>query len=817
MKKILLSSVFTLLFAAANAQVNFSAQLKNVQTYEPVESAFVRLSGPRGTASTYSTPNGTISLENIPSGIYTIAVSHMGYKTEVDTINLMQSSTGKIIFMMADMAYLDAAIITTVRAKNSTPTTFTNLDKKEIASLDQSKDFPFLLNMTPSTVISSDAGNGVGYTGIRVRGIDPTRVNITVNGIPINDAESQGMYWVNMPDLASSTQSVQIQRGVGTSTNGAAAFGASINIRTNDLGEEQFTQAWFGLGSFNTQRVSLIHNTGRLDNDWAFQLRGSLIQSDGFIDRASSDLKSANLVAAKYWEKSVFKTNILLGSERTYQAWWGIPEPTFNGDMAGETRYINNLWIGGQDLENLQNSNSKTYNYYTYENEVDNYNQNHYQFFFDHEFTPFLKLNTASYVTRGKGYFEQFKAGEDFADYGIDSVQPTGDTALSGNVVRRRWLDNTLAGGIANITYRKDRLETVIGGGYSNYQGRHFGEAIATEFTGYEDINAIYYDNDATKTDANFYVRQSYNYNNFIPYIDLQYRFVNYQFEGLDDSLELAPQEANFAFFNPKMGLTYLLRNHTFYGVFAIGNREPVRDDFRDNTTTSRPEHETMENIELGYRYANGRKRLNINLYDMQYDNQLVLTGAVNDVGEAVRTNVKNSYRRGVEIDFQYPITTKLQAGGNLTLSENKVEEFTEYVSEWDGAYSLIEKEYTNTDIAFSPNTIAAAMLSYKANDHFTLSASGKYVGQQYLDNTQSEERSLDAFTNVDMSINYNTEALQGAKQVNVGLFLNNVLNQYYAPNGYTFSGYIAGERQDFNYLYPMAGFNWMMKVSVVF
>lgn len=817
MKKNLLSSVFTLLFAAANAQVNFSAQLKNVQTYEPVESAFVRLSGPRGTASTYSTPNGTISLENIPSGIYTIAVSHMGYKTEVDTINLMQSSTGKIIFMMADMAYLDAAIITTVRAKNSTPTTFTNLDKKEIASLDQSKDFPFLLNMTPSTVISSDAGNGVGYTGIRVRGIDPTRVNITVNGIPINDAESQGMYWVNMPDLASSTQSVQIQRGVGTSTNGAAAFGASINIRTNDLGEEQFTQAGFGLGSFNTQRVSLIHNTGRLDNDWAFQLRGSLIQSDGFIDRASSDLKSANLVAAKYWEKSVFKTNILLGSERTYQAWWGIPEPTFNGDMAGETRYINNLWIGGQDLENLQNSNSKTYNYYTYENEVDNYNQNHYQFFFDHEFTPFLKLNTASYVTKGKGYFEQFKAGEDFADYGIDSVQPTGDTALSGNVVRRRWLDNTLAGGIANITYRKDRLETVIGGGYSNYQGRHFGEAIATEFTGYEDINAIYYDNDATKTDANFYVRQSYNYNNFIPYIDLQYRFVNYQFEGLDDSLELAPQEANFAFFNPKMGLTYLLRNHTFYGVFAIGNREPVRDDFRDNTTTSRPEHETMENIELGYRYANGRKRLNINLYDMQYDNQLVLTGAVNDVGEAVRTNVKNSYRRGVEIDFQYPITTKLQAGGNLTLSENKVEEFTEYVSEWDGAYSLIEKEYTNTDIAFSPNTIAAAMLSYKANDHFTLSASGKYVGQQYLDNTQSEERSLDAFTNVDMSINYNTEALQGAKQVNVGLFLNNVLNQYYAPNGYTFSGYIAGERQDFNYLYPMAGFNWMMKVSVVF
>jgi len=815
MKQITILSVFTLLFNMATAQVNFSAQLKNVKTYEPVESAFIRLTGEKGSATTYSTPNGTVLFENIPSGVYAIAVTHLGYKTEIDTIDLNKTSAGKIIFMMPAMEFLDAAIISTVRAKNTTPTTFTNIDKKEIEQLDQSKDFPFLLNMTPSTVISSDAGNGVGYTGIRVRGIDPTRVNITVNGIPINDAESQGMYWVNMPDLASSTQSVQIQRGVGTSTNGAAAFGASVNIRTNELAEDKYTQASFGLGSFNTQRFSLLHNTGRLKNNWAFQLRGSVIQSDGFIDRASSDLKSANLVAAKYWEKSVFKTNIMLGSERTYQAWWGIPQPTFRGDIAEENRYINQLWMGGDDLANLQNSNSKTYNYYTYENEVDNYNQNHYQFFFDHSFSNYLKLNTAAYVTTGKGYFEQFKAGEILADYGIDSVQPTGDTAYEADVIRRRWLDNTLIGGIANVTYSKNKFETVLGGGYNQYQGRHFGEAIATSFTGYEDINALYYDNDATKTDGNFYVRQSYNYNNLIPYIDLQYRFIHYQFEGLDDSLDLAPQEVSYGFFNPKMGLTYLLDNHTFYGVFAIGNREPVRDDFRDNKTSSRPEHETMENVELGYRYANGRKRLNINLYNMQYDNQLVLTGAVNDVGEAVRTNIKSSYRRGIELDFQYPITEKLQAGGNLTVSENKVEQFTEFVGEWDGAYALIEKEYTNTDIAFSPNTIAAALLSYKVNKNFTINASGKYVGKQFLDNTGSDARSLDAFTNVDLSINYLSTAVKGTKNLNIGLFLNNVLNEYYAPNGYTFSGYIGGERQDFNYLYPMAGFNWMMKVSM--
>ena len=799
MKKITLITLLSITTSWCFGQINYSAQLKNAKNYEPIESAFVRISGEMGATSTYSTPNGTIRFDNIPAGTYVVAINHLSYKTYIDTITLSKNSNEQIFFILPNMDFLDAAVISTVRAKNSTPITFTNLDKLQVESLDQSKDFPFLLNMTPSTVISSDAGNGVGYTGIRVRGIDPTRVNITVNGIPINDAESQGMYWVNMPDVASSTQSVQIQRGVGTSTNGAAAFGASVNIRTNDLDEEKSTLAAFGLGSFNTQRISLLHNTGRLKNNWAFQLRGSVIQSDGFIDRASSDLKSANIVAAKYWEKSVFKTNIMLGQERTYQAWGGIPESMFKGD----------------DLSTNNNGSSKTFNNYTYENEVDNYNQNHYQFFFDHTFSNFLKLNTAAYVTTGKGYFEQFKAGEKLAYYGIDSVQPTGDTAYEGDVVRRRWLDNSLLGAVANITYKRNQLETVLGGGYSQYNGRHFGEAIATEFTGYEDLNSIYYDNDASKTDGNFYVRQSYNYNNFIPYIDLQYRFVNYQFEGLDDSFELAPQEANYIFFNPKMGLTYLLKNHTFYGVFAIGNREPVRDDFRDNTTSTRPEHESMENVELGYRYASGRKQLNFNLYNMQYNNQLVLTGAVNDVGEAVRTNVKNSYRRGIEFDFQYPVTKRLQAGGNLTFSENKIEKFTEYVPEWDGAYSLISKDYTDKDIAFSPNTIAAAMLSYKVNKHFTLNANGKYVGKQYLDNTQNSDRSLDAFTNIDFNLNYLSKELKGAKSLNVGLYLNNVLNQFYAPKGYTYSGYIAGERQDFNFLYPMAGFNWMMKVTL--
>jgi iron complex outermembrane receptor protein len=793
-------------------QNNYSAQVKNMQNFESIGSAFVQIADKENTYSTYATPNGSINISNLIPGKYKITISHIGYRIYQDTVDLTINRSGKVFFLEPTMNYLDAAIISSVRAGDFTPTTFTNLKKEEITQLDQSKDFPFFLNMTPSTVISSDAGNGIGYTGIRVRGIDPTRVNVTVNGIPINDAESQGMYWVNMPDIASSTESVQIQRGVGTSTNGSAAFGASVNIRTADLAQKEFTRMTLGAGSFNTQRLSLEYGTGRLKNNWAFQLRGSLINSDGFIDRANTNLKSANLTAAKYWDNSVFKTNIILGEERTYQAWNGIPQPKFKGDIAELNRYVSSLYIAGDDLTNLQNSSSKTYNSYTYENEVDQYNQNHYQFFFDHSFSKYLKWNSAAYLTTGKGYFEQFKAGEDVADFGIDSIHPTGDTATSADIVRRRWLDNTLIGGLTSLHFQKNKLDLTAGIGFNSYEGDHFGEVIATQYTSYEDINARYYDNPATKTDGNTYLKASYNLRN---YIDLQYRLINYTFEGLDDNLNFSNQTVDYGFFNPKVGLTYLHNNATFYGVYAVGNREPVRDDFRNNKPNDWPEHEQLNNIEVGYKYFKGRKQFNINFYDMQYTNQLVLTGAVNDVGEAVRTNVDESYRRGVEIEFQYPIFEKLQVGGNLTFSENKISKFTEYVGEWDEPYDIMSMDYEDTDISFSPNLISAGMLSYKVNPNFTLTSQAKYVGRQFLDNTQINDRSLDAFTNIDLSLNYQTKDIPGIRQLTIGFYVNNVLNQYYAPNGYTFSGFINNQRQDFNYLYPMAGINWMMKLSM--
>ena len=815
MKKLKLLTLLTLATTLCLGQITLNGQLKNSDNSIPIDAAFIRLNNAEQTYTTYSTPNGSFQFDKLTPGNYSISISHIGYRILVEKLELNVSGY-ELFFLQPDMAFLDAAVISTVRARTSSPTTFSNLDKKEIEALDQSKDFPFLLNMTPSTVISSDAGNGVGYTGIRVRGIDPTRVNITVNGIPINDAESQGMYWVNMPDLASSAQSVQIQRGVGTSTNGAASFGASVNIRTNDMAEESFTSASIGLGSFNTFRTTLAYGTGRLKNNWNFQLRGSLIQSDGFIDRASSDLKSLNFSAAKYWKKSVFKTNVLLGTERTYQAWWGIPQPKFNGDIRELNSYINQLYITGSDLQNLQNSTSKTYNYYTYENEVDNYTQNHYQFFYDYNLRPNLKFNSAVYATTGKGYYEQFRAKDDLADYGIAAEIQGIDTITTADLIRRRWLDNTLLGAIASVSYQKSKWDVNLGGGYSIYSGRHFGEAIATEFTNYEEINAIYYDNYATKTDGNIYLKTSYNYKNWIPYVDLQVRSVNYQFEGLDNNLEFGNQEVSYTFFNPKAGLSYVRNNQTFYGVFAIGNREPVRDDFRNNPPNNWPKAEYLENIELGYRIAKDRTRLGINLYNMDYTNQLVLTGAVNPLGEAVRTNVASSYRQGIELDFQVPVSPKVQFGGNTTLSKNKIANFTETVFEWDGSYSAITQVYENTDIAFSPNIISAAMLSYKPNLNFTIGFTGKYVGAQYLDNTQSEERKLDGFTNLDANLSYNSRTISGIENLTLGLYLNNVLNQFYAPNGHTFSGYIANQRQDFNYVYPMAGFNWMLKLSIL-
>lgn len=815
MNKVLLSILLVVTTITVHAQSTLSGTIYTTKPKQAVAYAFIRLSDSTMSIGTVANENGEFEFKNVKQGIYIIEIEHVEFRSLTSTWEVKGQSLTKDFKLTREFEYLDAAIINGVRATNTSPVTATNLNQTEIQQADQQKDFPFLLNLTPSTVISSQAGNGVGYTGVRVRGIDPTRVNVTINGIPLNDAESQGVYWVNLPDLASSSESVQIQRGIGSSTNGGAAFGASVNIRTNDLSKTKQSRVVLGTGSFGTNRISLVHNSGRLKNNWGYQVRGSLIESQGFIDRASSDLKSANVIVAKYWEKSSLKANVLFGSERTYQAWYGIPEPKFEGNLAETNRYINQLGISGSDLDNLTRSNSKTYNIYTFENEVDNYNQNHYQLFYDYEINSKWKLNSAGYITTGNGYYEQYKADEALIDYGLSNVVMGTDTFDQADIIRRRWLDNTLIGVISNANYKSSNLTATIGVGYSNYSGRHFGEVISTEFTGYEDLNKVYYDNNSVKNEFNSYAKASYKLGKWIPYIDVQYRQIDYSFEGLDNNLEFGNQNVNYKFVNPKLGVTYNHKKTKLYAMFSQGNREPVRDDFRNNKPTDWPEHESLNNLELGYRYAKGRKQIGLTMYHMDYTNQLVLTGAVNDVGEAIRTNVASSYRQGLEFEFQYPLSKDLQIGGNATFAQNKIESFTEYVGEWDGNYDIIEINHKNTDISFAPNAIAMAILSYKVSKAVQIDVTNKYVGKQFLDNTQSDERRLKAYNNIDFAIRYQVQNVNGLTGVQVGLFVNNILNDFYTPDGYTFSGFIGGERQDFNYVYPMAGRNVMLKASI--
>ncbi len=772
------------------------------------------LDGSSAISTTVSDEMGNFSLSAPTAGQYRLLISHLGFIQYEQQINLSEDQF-KSFTLSKDVTSIEAISISSLRAKANNPSTRSNLSKNDIQLLDQSKDFPFLLNITPSTVISSDAGNGVGYTGIRIRGIDPTRVNVTINDIPLNDAEGQGVFWVDLPDLASSTGSVQVQRGVGTSTNGVAAFGASVNVQTDALTTEKILRTDLSAGSFNTQRLSLLASSGRFMKKWAAQGRLSLIRSDGFIDRASSDLQSGQFTIARYDKRSMIKANVMLGHERTYQAWWGIPQPKYKNDEAELNRYISQLWITGPDLENLNRSDSNTYNYYTYKNEVDDYTQNHFQLFYHYLFPKGLRAKVALHYTRGKGYFEQYLRDQILSDYGISPNIDGQDTTYISNVVRRRWLDNHFYGTVASVNYQHGFIDLTIGGAYNEYRGRHFGEAIQTDFTEYEGLNAIYYDNDAFKTDGNSYAKIQFDFGSIHPYLDLQLRWVKYSFFGLDDQADRAEQTVNYQFANPKFGLVYRINPlFSLRGMYAVGNREPVRDDLINSTPQSRPGPETLEDIELGIDFGTYRFRLSMTAYQMNYTNALILTGEVNDVGAYTRINVEEAYRKGLEFGFASRLNRQISAGGNITFSENIVPEFTEYIDDWTNGGQIAFK-HESTSLAFSPKIVSSAYLNMKLNSALSLDLIGKYVGDQYLDNTESEDRKLDAFNTLNMAAHLNFQKLKKLKLLQLHLYLNNITGENYAPNGYTFSGQIDGERESFNYVYPMAGFNWMLKLSI--
>ena len=678
-----------------------------------------------------------------------------------------------------------------VRAGENSPFTKTNISKKEISKNNLGQDIPFLLNQTPSVVINSDAGNGVGYTGIRIRGSDATRINVTLNGIPYNDAESQGTFFVDLPDFSSSTGSIQIQRGVGTSSNGAGAFGGSINFSTNEVNNNAYAEINNSIGSFNTWKNTVKAGSG-LVNGFTTDIRLSRISSDGFIDRATSNLKSFHFTTAYIGKKGSVRFNAFSGKEKTYQAWNGISE----ADLKAGNRTVNSA---GTDKPGEP-----------YDNETDNYTQTHYQFFLNHLVGKRLSFTTALFLSKGKGYYEQYKANQKYSKYGMPNPPSSGAAITKSDMVRQLWLDNDFYGNIFSLQYKHNKTQATLGGVYTRYNGLHYGKITWAA----KGLTAIknWYDLDALKTDFNIYLKEQTEFaTNWNWFYDLQYRHVKYNVEGFRDNPSLTIK-SKFNFFNPKVGISHNKKGWKEYLSFSMANKEPNREDF-ESGITQRPKPERLYDAEAGISQLKNNYSWAATVYYMSYKNQLVLTGKINDVGAYTRTNIPNSFRAGMELEGGIKINKRVNATANLAVSQNKVKGFTEYIDDYDNGGQKT-KNYTSTAIAYSPAVVGGATINFLPLKNMELSLLSKYVSKQYLDNTENENRSLNSFFVQDVRAIY-TFKKKWLKEVNITAQVNNIFGKKYEPNGYTFSYFVGGETVTENYYFPMAGTNFMMGLNI--
>jgi iron complex outermembrane recepter protein len=711
--------------------------------------------------------------------------------------------------------FLQPVEVRALRAGEKAPFTKTDITKKQIEQTNLGQDLPFLLNQTPSVTVNSDAGNGVGYTYIHIRGTDATRINMTLNGIPYNDAESQGIFFVDLPDFASSVNSIQIQRGVGTSSNGAGAFGATINFSTNEFIGKPYGEVNNSFGSFNTWKNTVKAGSGLIDGHFTIDARLSRISSDGFIDRASSDLRSFYLTTAWMDAHSSIRLNIISGSEKTYQAWNGIPGAKIFGDKTAlDTHYQDNvgsLYFTPADSLNLYNAGKRTYNYFTYNNQTDNYKQDHYQLFFNHEFSKALTFNTAAFLTRGKGYFEEYLTGAAYADYGLPAPVLGSDTIHTTDLIRQQWLDNYFYGGIFSLQYRQAGTQITVGGGWDKYDGKHYGTVIWSQ-QGNIPNDYRYYDIPAHKTDFNVYGKWQQQWSAHLTgFADLQYRHIGYDLEGFQDDPTLIINK-HYDFLNPKAGITYSGHEWQAYLSYSRASHEPNRDDF-EASELQQPRPETLNDFELGFERKNLRNAWGATAFYMLYDNQLALTGKINDVGAYTRSNIPSSYRLGLELQGSSKVTGWFTIMGNLALSRNKIRNFTEYIDDYDngGQKSFF---HPHPDIAFSPAIIGGATLQFTPLPHYEISLPAKYVSDQYLDNTQSADRKLRPYYVQDLRMLY-TLSFPSVKQIDLIFQLNNVFNRKYEPNGYTYSSFYGGGVVTENFYYPMAGTNFMLAVNI--
>lgn len=791
--------------SAQNGNVTVSGRVTNTDG-QPLIGANILLMGDGGSITDME---GNYEISLYP-GEHLITVAHLGFKTFQQKVTIDENARPNLTinFELEEAPFtLQELTVTATRADAKTPMTYTNLQKEELEANNLGQDVPYLLRWTPSTVVTSDAGAGIGYTGIRIRGTDPTRINVTINGIPLNDAESQGTFWVDLPDFISSTNDVQIQRGVGTSTNGAGAFGATINLNTATREDDPYLRTNASIGSFNTLKGNVQFGTGLLQNKFSLDGRLSRIGSDGYIDRARADLDSWYLSGAYYGKKNVLRFNAFSGHEVTYQAWNGVP-PDLVDDP--DTRTFNSA--GTEKAGD------------PYDNEVDDYRQTHYQLLFDQQLASSLELSLALHLTQGEGFFEQYKAGESLEDYGLEPAGEITETDL----IRRRWLDNDFYGTVYALRYNSNdsRLTATLGGGYHVYEGAHFGEVIWARYASNSEIRDRYYDNDAKKTDFNIYGKVNYELlPGFNAYVDLQMRRVDYEFQGINNQGVSVPAGDELSFFNPKAGIFYQLSPRSeAYASFAVANREPNRTDYTENPIGRWPNPERLYNTEIGWRYRWDRAAFGANFYHMNYKDQLVLNGQINDVGEYMRINVPESYRMGVELVGGIQISPRLDFNANVTLSQNKVSGYTEFLDTYDADFNWLEQqtiERNDTDLAFSPPIIAGGDIGLKllpetGKHHLDLNLMGKYVGRQFIDNASDENNQLDAYWFSDFRLQYRWET-GFFKSIGLTFLVQNVFDQLYETNGWSYRYNYDGATYVDQGLYPQAGRNFLLGLTIDF
>lgn len=775
MRKLILFSAAFLSTIGLWAQ-QITGKVTNAVTGDALPSVNISITPSAKGTTTNAKGNFVIDVSN---GTYKVTASFIGFASLTKEVEV-SANTEELNFKLYESAeWLEQVNVSALRAREDAPIAYQNVSKEQIEDQNLGQDIPYILDQATSVVTTSDAGAGVGYSGLRIRGSSQRSINVTINGIPVNDGESHGVFWVNMPDLASSLQSVQIQRGVGTSTNGAGAFGASMNLQTNELQTEAFGQVHLGTGSFNTQRYTVQFGSGLINNHWAIQGRLSQIKSDGYVDRAASNLRSYFFTGGYLADNWSLKAVVFGGKERTYQAWYGVDSAT----------YVTNPTLNYAGLKY-----DTAFNVIgAYEDQVDNYGQDHYQLHYNHKLNENWSVNLSGHHTKGSGYYEEYVQGDSLGTYDINEPG-----VVYGDLARRLWLDNDFYGAVYNAEYQSSKFDFIVGGAANKYDGDHFGEVIWARYAGTTEPNDSFYYSRGLKTDVNFYAKAFYRpTNNLELFGDIQYRRVDISGNGDDELDRVIDFEDSFDFINPKVGVTYNASTDLqFYASYAVSNREPTRQDYIENDT--KPEAEQLQDVEVGTRYAFKNSSLSANLYGMFYKNQLVLTGELNNVGYAIRQNIGQSHRMGIEVSANLQLIPQLRWMPNITLSQNVNNEFI--------ADDLTN--YGETPIAQSPNVIAGSILEAKPLKGFTLALQNKYVGKQYLNNTGLERFTLPAYFLTHVRGAYQVP-VNFVKSLKLEAMVNNVFDVKYASNGAIYG--------TTSYYYAQAGINFLAGVKIDF